>query len=152
MKEILRQYGLVLVALLVGVVIIAMYGWLMPMAIQPVNMETSVLMQDDMPEISYQEVWSNYGIEGTFDGAITKGQETAVENHLRADSKAGEALVMLCRIYDEEGQNIPWITKAGKEYFCFEREGIYTVYFVATDANGIRQYEKVRIPVQREAV
>jgi hypothetical protein len=160
LKNIIEEYGSIVIALFVGILILAAFFRLtdggltgiMVSATELITTQTGNCLIEEGGNPSFDNYRANGRIRVNYTNvSAVAGVMSPVSSHFTANSETGEKVsVVLRAVYDSDNVRFYTQIRQGKEYLYLEHPGIYRVYYEAVDALGRRQYGTLQIPVQRK--
>lgn len=152
MKTIIKEYGSVVIAIVVAGVIFAALGRIHSSLTNLVSQQIAGRLIEDDGNPAFDEYRANGKIKVSYTNvSAVEGEKSPVSRHFTAVSASGEDVtVTLCTIYDSNNTRVYTQFQDGKEYLYPEQPGIYRICYEAVDASGRRQYGTLKIPVQRK--
>lgn len=150
MKEILRQYGKMLIATIVGSVMITLAAGIMPQLSDAFNLAGKDKLNSSYVGDSYDSSRNNELPRIKYDSnkQLVCGSELLVEDYVYAQYKDGSKGE--CRVYaiiDSNGNECPINWEKGGRYFYFEEPGIYEVYVKTKGSSYRLSHARIKLPV-----
>ncbi|MEE1028368.1 MAG: hypothetical protein UH211_06760 [Agathobacter sp.] len=163
MKEILKTYGSMVIAAMVGLSLIYIicfmefkdnYGILAIIGDIASEQDSQILINDNESE-QYRNYKNSKISQLTLrdDIEIKAGEKNPVTDCFISD--AGDIRndhMEIIAIEDSQGKNCELINENNKDYFYFEEPGIYRVYFSVSNDYGVKDYGSLYLPVNRKKV
>lgn len=158
MKEVMEQYGSILLAALTGVLMITFLMGMRQGEYRGIHGIAGAMLEAESRDLLMEEQTAAFEVYGktavpqfvsNMEHEIKKGTQIRLDDICKAlDWNGNEIPVWIVALYKQNGEPCTWSEQDMKSYVQFPESGIYYIQVRAMDAMGREQCAVITVPVQ----